>query len=80
MRPGDAMAELRGRYSQDIDQQVLNRNRLTSNDIQRWLTAMEIPRSEPYNRIAARRSFGFQNSEITFEFCDAVGNDIFRMI
>ena len=38
------------------------------------------PRAVLYDRIAAYLVLGFYNSELTFEFCDAVVNDIHGII
>jgi hypothetical protein len=77
---GDVLAELRDRYSPDINQRCPNPKRLTTSDVQRWSTATGEARSDLYNQIAARLAFGFHDTEFSFSFCDAVVNDIHAVI
>jgi hypothetical protein len=41
---------------------------------------LHLSRSELYDRIGLYLARGFQNSQLTFEFCDAVVNDLHSVI
>mgnify|MGYP001553734787 CR=1 FL=1 len=57
-----------------------SRTHLTDDDIQRWSTLIGKPRSALYDQIAVYLARGFHCSELEFEFCDAVVNDIHAII
>ena len=54
--------------------------RLREEDVQRWSLSLGIPRSELYDRIATYLARGFNSSELSFEFCDAIVNDVHGVI
>jgi hypothetical protein len=54
--------------------------RLTEDDLQRWSSELAIPRSELYDRIAMFLAEGFHRSELGFEFCDSIKNDLHGVI
>jgi hypothetical protein len=56
------------------------RAHLSDGDIERWSALIEEPRAVLYDRIAIYLARGFHRSELTFEFCDAVLNDIHGII
>jgi hypothetical protein len=53
---------------------------LTEDDIQRWCGLIGEPRSALYDQIAIYLARGFHTSELDFEFCDAVANDMHYII
>jgi hypothetical protein len=55
-------------------------DRLTDADIKRWAFLTGVPESTLCDQIAIYLALGFQNSELTFQFCDAVVNDIFGVV
>jgi hypothetical protein len=54
--------------------------RLKEEDVQRWSVSLGIARSELYDRIAVYLARGFNCSELSFEFCDAIVNDLHGVI
>jgi hypothetical protein len=56
------------------------RDRITKDDMERWSTLTGAPRSALCDQIAIYLARGFHNSELTFEFCDAIVNDIFGIV
>ena len=54
--------------------------RLREEDIQKWTASLAISRSELYDHIAIYLARGFDSLELPFQFCDAVVNDIHRVI
>ena len=51
-----------------------------SEEIEAWSRMLQVSRSELYDRIALFLARGYQNSQLSFEFCDAVVNDFFSVI
>jgi hypothetical protein len=49
-------------------------------DVQSWSASLGIPRAELYDRIAIYLARGFNCSELSFEFCDAIVNDVHGVI
>lgn len=49
-------------------------------DVQRWSSLLAVSRSSLYDQLAGRLARGFQSSELTFAFCDAVLNDLLGVI
>jgi hypothetical protein len=73
------MAELQQTY--DPDRSYLGRpDHLVDADVERWSRRLNSSRSELYDRIGLYLARGFQNSQLTFEFCDAVVNDLHSVI
>jgi hypothetical protein len=54
--------------------------RLTNFDILKWTASVGIPRQDLYDQLAIELARGFHASELSFEFCDAVINDIHSVI
>ena len=54
--------------------------RLREEDVQRWSASLGIRRAELYDRIAIHLARGFNCSELSFKFCDAIVNDVHRVI
>ncbi len=76
----DVLADLKEFYLAVADKPYSSKTRLTEEDVTRWSTLIGEPRAVLYDRIASYLALGFYNSELTFEFCDAVVNDIHRII
>lgn len=57
-----------------------SRTHLTDDDVERWSALTGEPRSALYDQIALYLARGFHRSELDFEFCDAVVNDIHAII
>jgi hypothetical protein len=53
---------------------------LTEDDIQRWSALIGATRSRLYDEVAIHLARGFNDSEQTFEFCDAVMNGVHGII
>lgn len=54
--------------------------RLGEDDVQRWSTLIGMSRSGVYDEVAVHLARGFNSSELTFDFCDAVMNGIHEVI
>jgi hypothetical protein len=67
--------ELRTFYKDDVAYRDLDRH-LTEADVDRWSSVFGWPRSQVFEAIAKLLALGFNNSELSFEFCDAVVNDL----
>jgi hypothetical protein len=57
-----------------------SRAHISEKEIQRWSALIGEPRAVLYDWIAVCLARGFHNSELSFEFCDAVANDIYGVI
>lgn len=75
MEMSDIVRELKAIYKDGIPYRDLDRH-LTESDVQRWNTMCGGPRSQLFDAIAGRLARGFNASELSFEFCDAVVNDL----
>jgi hypothetical protein len=53
---------------------------ITEADVEKWHAAAELHRSELYNQIAIWLARGFHRRELSFEFCDAIVNDLHAII
>jgi hypothetical protein len=73
----DVKADLVGLYQIHADDPEA---RLREGDVQRWSASLGIPRAELYDRIAIYLALGFNCSELSFEFCDAIVNDVHGVI
>ena len=76
------VAELRKKYDSHRsalgDGSYRTRPDLTvSDEIEIWSERLQLSRSELFDRITLALARGFQNSELPFEFCNAVINDLF---
>jgi hypothetical protein len=72
----DIISELKTFYIEGVPYRGLDRH-LTEADVLRWSTARSLSRRQLFDEIAKYLAFGFQSSELSFEFCDAVLNDLF---
>jgi hypothetical protein len=76
MDASDIVGELKmfykdgGRYN-DLDRHI------TEADVEHWSSASGWSRSRLFDEIAKKLALGFNTAELTFEFCDAVVNDLF---
>jgi hypothetical protein len=73
------VAELKETYSPDRSY-AGRPDHLVEADVERWSRVLHLSRSELYDRIGLYLARGFQNSQLTFEFCDAVVNDLHSVI
>ena len=62
-------------YKDGVHYRDLERH-LTEADVERWIAASGWSRSQLFDEIAMYLAFGFNGSELSFEFCDAVVNDL----
>ena len=77
----EAVIEELNRFRQnEAGKPYSSRTHVTDADIQRWSTLTGEPRSVLYDRIAIYLARGFYHSELDFEFCDAIVNDIHAII
>jgi hypothetical protein len=72
--------ELMRIYRSEAGKSYSHRARLTNEDIQRWTALIGEPRSVLYDRIAVYLARGFHNSELDFEICDTIINEIHGII
>jgi hypothetical protein len=54
--------------------------RLNDKEVKKWSASLGVSRAELYNLIAMYLAEGFNNSELSFDFCDSIVNDIHRVI
>lgn len=71
------IAELRTLY---IDETSNAAGRLAEDDVERWSQTLGLSRSDLYDRVALYLAQGFQSSELSFQFCDAVIYDLHSII
>jgi len=76
MRMADIIGELKTFYKDGVHYRALDRH-LTEADVERWTAASSWSRSQLFDEIATYLALGFNGSELSFEFCDAVLNDLF---
>jgi hypothetical protein len=72
--------DLKRIYQVRSEQRPFFASRLAESDIQRWSTYLGIPRSALYDQIAIQLAHGFHKAELDFTFCDAIVNDLYRVI
>ncbi len=76
MDASDIVRELKTIYKDGVHYYDLDRH-LTEADVQGWSTVSGWSRSRVFDEIAKTLALGFNASELSFEFCDAVVNDLF---
>ena len=76
MGAADIISDLKTFYVDGIPYRDLDRH-LTEEDVLRWSTESGWSRRQLFDEIAKRLALGFHASELSFEFCDAVVNDLF---
>jgi len=79
MDASDIIRELKTLYRDGVPYNDLHRH-LTEADVERWRTASGWSRSQLFDEIAKNLAFGFNASELHFQFCDAVVNDLTRPV
>jgi hypothetical protein len=79
MDASEIISELKTFYTDGVHYYNLERH-LTEADVQRWTTMCGWSRSQLFDEIAKNLAFGFNASELSFEFCDAVVNDLFGVV
>ena len=72
----DLIAGLKTIYKKSVSFQDLDRH-LTEADVQRWCAQHGLSRSEFFHNIAEILAVGFNTLGLSFEFCDAIVNDLF---
>jgi hypothetical protein len=76
MQVADIIGELKTIYKDGAHYRDLDRH-LTETDVERWTAISGWSRSQLFDGIAKYLALGFNSSELSFEFCDAVVNDLF---
>ncbi len=71
----DIICELKTFYIEGVPYRDLDRH-LTETDALRWSAARGLSRRQLFDEIAKCLALGFYSSELSFEFCDAVVNDL----
>ncbi|MGA9985578.1 MAG: hypothetical protein WBP95_19050 [Acidobacteriaceae bacterium] len=75
MQVADIISELKTVYRDGVAYRALERH-LSEEDVERWAAARCCTRSQLFDEIATYLAFGFNSSALSFEFCDAVVNDL----
>jgi hypothetical protein len=75
MQVADMISELKTFYKDGVHYRDLDRH-LTEADVERWTAASGWSRSQLFDEIATCLALGFNRSELSFEFCDAVVDDL----
>ena len=76
MEAFDIISELKTIYKDGVPYSALDRH-LTEGDILRWSTLHGWSRSQVFEEIAKFLARSFNASELSFEFCNAIVNDLF---
>jgi hypothetical protein len=74
------VSELKGLYTDQLGFPHSRVAGLTNTDVDRWSDFIAGSRSQLYDQIALFLARGFQASELSFAFCDAVINDLHGII
>jgi hypothetical protein len=74
----ELLAELHVRYPDGATWR--ERAILTNFDILKWTASAGMPKQDLYDQLAIELARGFHSSELSFEFCDAVINEIHSVI
>ena len=74
----ELLAELRVRYPDGPPWR--ERLSITNMDILKWTASAGMSRQDLYDQLALELAHGFNASELSFEFCDAVVNEIHWVI
>jgi len=75
MDVSEIIRELKTYYKDDVAFRDLARH-LKGADVDRWCTLRGCTRFQLFEAIAEHLAFGFNTSELSFEFCDAVVTDL----
>jgi hypothetical protein len=71
----DIIGELKTFYIEGVPYRDLDRH-LTETDVLRWSAARGLSSRQLFDEIAKCLALGFYSSELSFEFCDTVVNDL----
>jgi hypothetical protein len=77
MEAVDVISELKAIYKEGVPYRDLDRH-LDDADLLRWSALHGWSRSQLFEEIAKFLAAGFNASELSFEFCDAIVNDLFH--
>jgi hypothetical protein len=75
METFDIIEDLKTCYIEGVAYRDLTRH-LSEADVSRWSAAKGVSRRQLFDEIAKSLALGFHSSELSFEFCDAVMNDL----
>jgi hypothetical protein len=75
MELSDVIRELKVLYPDGMHYRDLDRH-LSERDVQRWSSGCGCSRPQFFDMIARHLALGFSLSELSFEFCDGVVNDL----
>jgi hypothetical protein len=67
--------ELKMVYKEGVEYRSLERH-LTEADVERWSAASGWSRSQLFDEVAKRLALGYNASDLSFDFCDMVVNDL----
>jgi len=76
MEAFDIINELKTFYTDGVPYREIDHH-LTEADVLRWSTGTGWSRRQLFDQIAKGLALGFYTSKLSFEFCDAVVNDLF---
>ena len=75
MKASDVIDELKTFYKDGVEYRCLERH-LTEADVERWRSECGWSRSQLFDEIAKLLALGYNASELSFDFCDVVVNDL----
>ena len=75
MNAFNIIEELKTFYKDGVAYRDLDRH-LTEADVERWSSKCDRPRSQLFDEIAKRLAIGYNSSDLSFDFCDMVVNDL----
>jgi hypothetical protein len=75
MKASDIIDDLKAIYKDCVEYRSHDRH-LSEADVQRWSNVCGWSRSQLFDEIAIRLAVGYNTSELSFEFCDMVVNDL----
>ena len=75
MKASDIIDELKTFHKDGVEYRSLERH-LTEADVERWSSECGWSRSQLFDEIAQRLALGYSASELSFDFCDVVVNDL----
>ena len=75
MNSSDIIDELKKGHKDGVEYRSQERH-LTETDVERWSAACGWSRSQLFDEIAKRLALGYNASDLSFDFCDMVVNDL----
>jgi hypothetical protein len=75
MKAAHIIDELKTFHAEGVEYRSLERH-LTESDVERWRNACGWSRSQFFDEIAKGLALGYNASELSFDFCDMVVNDL----